>query len=761
MGSVYNWDMKREGRRQRKLYIDIIAVIAVTVLLAVFFTWKFQQSSERKVLNTLSEISCQSVNVIQEEVEKNKTLLTNLAIYISEGDTKDIDVLIEGLVNVDKRNGFKRMGIIRDDYFGKATDGRGFVPDRESIQERFQAAMEGKTVVSDRLKDLDDGKDVTLYSTPINWPDGTRYVLFGTYGIEYYKEILSVSTFGGEGYSYIIRKNGDCVIDSKNKNGNSFENYYDHIIEESEGNREGIRRLQEDIDAFRDGFVTFQTEKGSRYVYYQPLEINDWYLMSVIPEAVVETHINGPMATAYAILLVCLLGILYLACRVYLIQKAGRKMLERAAYVDEVTGDASYAKFMLDAQKLLHTYTDKKYALAVLNIKRFQYINDLYGYEEGDRALKRVMKALREAVGTYECAARMQSDHYAVLLVYEDQNQLQERLDMILEKIECEADNRVGGTPYVLKVQAGVYMVQQREEMLESMLDRAAMAARSEYNPEINSCNFYSETIRRRMLRNREIEDRFSEALKNQEFYLCYQPKFQVEVQRFCGAEALVRWEDPKTGAISPAEFIPVLEHSGSIVELDEFVLEMACSQIHRWLQEGIEVLPVSVNVSQLHLYRLNFVERYLEIIDRHQIPHELIQLEMTETALFSNEDILSESLEELRSRGIRILMDDFGSGYSSVTMLKSMPIDILKIDKSMVDSVEDNEKVRLILSSIIRLAQSLHISVTAEGVENKAQYEILKSMKIDDIQGYYCARPMSADQYACILKSPQKKYEF
>ena len=234
-----------------------------------------------------------------------------------------------------------------------------------------------------------------------------------------------------------------------------------------------------------------------------------------------------------------------------------------------------------------------------------------------------------------------------------------------------------------------------------------------------------------------------------------------MEEQRFCGAEALVRWEDPKTGAISPAEFIPVLEHSGSIVELDEFVLEMACSQIQRWLREGIEVLPVSVNVSQLHLYRLNFVERYLEIIDRHQIPHELIQLEMTETALFSNEDILSDSLEELRSRGIRILMDDFGSGYSSVTMLKSMPIDILKIDKSMVDPVENNEKVRLILSSIIRLAQSLHISVTAEGVENKAQYDILKSMKIDDIQGYYCARPMSADQYACILKSPQKKYEF
>ena len=212
---------------------------------------------------------------------------------------------------------------------------------------------------------------------------------------------------------------------------------------------------------------------------------------------------------------------------------------------------------------------------------------------------------------------------------------------------------------------------------------------------------------------------------------------------------------------VSRAEFIRFVEHSGGIVELDEYVLEMVCRQMRQWLEEGLGVLPVSVNVSRLHLYRLNFVEQYLTIIDRYQIPHELIQLEMTETALFSNEDILSETLEKLRSKGIRILMDDFGSGYSSVTMLKSMPIDTLKIDKSMVDFVEDNEKVRLILESIIKLAQSLKLSVTAEGVENKAQYDILKGMHIDNIQGYYCARPMAAEQYAQILKYPDKKYEF
>lgn len=757
---MYNLVMKNKNKHSR-IYLDIVIVMAVTVIFAVFFTWMYQKSSQEKVLNTLSELSDQGVNVVQEEVEKNKILLINLAIYISEDETKDVDKLVEKLEDVDDNNGFKRMGIIGADGYSKGTDGTSFVVDYSDEFSRFRPAREGQTSVSDRIKDLADGEDVTVYATPINWPDGTRYVLFGTYEIEDYRKILSVSTFGGEGYSYIIKRDGDCVINSENHNGSIFDNYYEFVLKQSSENTDEIEKMQKEVENGKSGFVSFDTKAGNRYVYYQPLNTNDWYLLSVIPQKVVEKHINGPMLLAYATLFVFILGIMYLSIRVYGIQIKNKKMLEHIAFVDEITGGASYTRFRMDVQELLAKQKEKQYAVIAFNIQRFQYINDLYGYEEGDKILRKVMEILKMQLKEHECSTRIQADHFAALLVYNELEELENRVEEIVLTIQEEAENRIGETPYLLKIHAGAYLAEHREELPETMIDRAFEALRQEYNTKNKLCSFYDNTIRSQILRNKGIEDRFSEALKNHEFFLCYQPKFCVAENRFGGSEALVRWNDPYKGLVSPGEFIPILERNGGIVELDEYVLEMVCRQIRQWITEGIHVLPVSVNVSQLHLYRIDFVEQYLKIIDTYQIPHELIQLEMTETALFGNEDILSESLETLRNAGIKILMDDFGSGYSSVVMLKSMPIDILKIDKSMIDSVEDNEKVKKILEGIVALAQSLNMKVTGEGVENKAQYDILKRMGIDDIQGFYCARPMPVEDYVKILKEVKKEYEY
>lgn len=748
--------MMNKKKRTKKIYLDRIIAITVTVLFAVFFTWKFQESSSEKVLNTLSEISDQSVNVIQEEVDKNKMLLINLAIYISQGDIKDVDQLIERLEEVDRNNGFKRMGIISDNGYSKATDGTTFVVGYDSDGDRFRLARDGKTTVSDCLEDLADGEDITLYTTPINWPDGTRYVLFGTYRTESYKDTLSVSTFEGEGYSYIIKKSGECVIDSQHKNGLSFDNLFE-FLQEPGNSVADVEQLRNDFQAGKSGFISYETGLGNRYMYYQPLSVNDWYFLSVIPGSVVETQINGTIFYAYAALLVFIIGTLYLVFRMYKIQISHKKVLMRAAYVDGVTGGATYAKFKLDFDFLQNKYEETKYAVTALNIQRFQYINDLYGYEEGDAVLNNIVSVLNKEIGENECTARIQADHFLILLAYATKEELTNRIEMILSKIQEVADKRNSGTPYVLKLNAGVYLVEQQDELIELMADRAFAALRPEYNAEMNPCNFYDDTIRSQMLKSKEIEDNFADALANKEFYLCYQPKYCVSTRQFNGAEALVRWQSAGNKIISPGEFIPILEHSGGIVELDEYVLKMACEQIRQWLDKGYIVLPISVNVSQLHLYRLDFVEKYLEIISRYGIPHCLIQLEITETALFENKDILSESLSRFRKEGIHILMDDFGTGYSSVGMLKSMPIDTLKIDKSMIDPLEESEKSRRILESIIKLAQSLNISVTAEGVERKEQYDILHGMEVDYIQGYYCARPMSVEEYVNVIQEAEK----
>lgn len=254
------------------------------------------------------------------------------------------------------------------------------------------------------------------------------------------------------------------------------------------------------------------------------------------------------------------------------------------------------------------------------------------------------------------------------------------------------------------------------------------------------------------MFRNKALEDLFEEALKNREFQVFFQPKYNIKQKGLYGAEALVRWDSSKLGWVSPGEFIPVLERSGNIIELDEYVFTIVCEQIRNWLDLGFEVAPISINVSQQHLYRSNFVEHYLNIIEQFGVPYDLIELEMTETSLFENRDILKDILNQFRKLKISISMDDFGSGYSSIMMLESMPIDCLKIDKTMIDDIETNPKAKEILHSVITLAQSLGLSVVAEGVEKVGQYEELVNMQVDSIQGFYCARPIPLAAYEKLL---------
>ena len=199
---------------------------------------------------------------------------------------------------------------------------------------------------------------------------------------------------------------------------------------------------------------------------------------------------------------------------------------------------------------------------------------------------------------------------------------------------------------------------------------------------------------------------------------------------------------------ISPAYFVPILERNGSIIELDEYVLEQVCIQLRSWLDAGYELTPVSVNASQLHLYRVDFFTSYMEIIDRYQIPHELIEIVMTETALYENEAKASELLNQFRDAGIKILLDDFGSGYSSITLLRNMPIDELKIDKKMLNDLLVSDKARQILAGVIVLAKTIELNVTVEGVEEYDEYEAVSLMGIDKIKGIYCARPKKEDEY-------------
>lgn len=743
----------------RKILLGSFATAGMIILMILLLGFCFFYIAKKKTLDTLMEISNQGVKMIRQEVEQNQTLLRNLAILLEQDREADLNELRIKLVSVDKANNFRRMGFVVEDGTSYVTDyGDIYFESREEM-ERFLPGLEGRESVVDGLTDLEMGDPVTIYQVPFTAKDGRRCTLFATYSNNYYRDILSVSTFGGRGYSYIINDNGDRVIGSDNPAGLSgFDNLFKAVETETGTESENLAKLKAAMEKHESGYIEISRKNGKRYVYFQPLGINDWYLLSIIPGVVIKEDVNMLLILSYAMTFVCAALLLFLVKKIRFAEKKYWEHLENTALRDPVTGHASFGRFRSDARDILQYAESGQYAMVCLNIQMFQYINELYGYQEGDRVLMMVSTVLHGALRDGELMARTNADRFAALLYYDGKEEIRDRVMDIMADIEAKVNRKEDAMEYEIKMAAGVYIIEDTGEPVDKMVDRAKAAFTRENRGAFETCGFYDTAIRERAVRQREMENHFETALGQEEFLVFYQPKYDVRSKCFHGAEALVRWNWMKESMVPPSEFIPLFEGNGMIVLLDEYVFSKTCRQVKSWLDRGLLPGPVSVNISRVHLYQKSFAETYFRIIEETGVPASAISLELTETALFDNVGILNETLETFRERGVKILMDDFGSGYSSMQLLSSMPVDMLKLDKSMVDNSTENEKTRAVLKSVINLAHSLGIAVTAEGVENKAQYDLLEEMGIDYIQGYYCAKPMPENDYEELMKKQGMK---
>lgn len=741
--------MKQEERKRGYFNIALAAIIIVT--LGIVFARLFYISSQDKILNTLGEISEQEVQVLCKEIEKGKQTLSNLAVYIGQDESLDMGVVLQRLMAVDDVNGFKRMGIIRSDGQAYTTDAKVmYLGDREY----FKISMDGEEAVSDTLIDVEGGGKINVYSAPVTFQDGSRCVLFATYEMVFFENTISTTTFKGTGHSYVVKKDGEHIAGQSEEDGfGDFENLFE-MLRSSEKNQAAVSQMKTDMGNGASGSVTI-TLGSKSYIYYQPLDINGWYLLNVVPVSVVDRDINGSLVLTYLFAFICIIALIILLLNIGRERRRSREAIEKAAFVDPVTGGNTFAKFKLDAQSVLRTDRGGSYVMAVLNILKFQYINDLFGYEEGNRALRYIAGVILRNLTEEENFGRKEGDHFIILMKYESDEAVQKRMEEMIEDVCGFA--RQEKKPYEIKMLAGVYKIEERMIPVDTMADRAEMALTRDDRKPFECCTFYDDTIRNKKIREKEIEDSFEEALRAGEFVVYYQPKYDIRKDRFFGAEALIRWRTSDGSLVAPDAFIGIYEGNGMIVRLDQYVFERVCLQIRKWLDLGYEVTPVSINVSKVHLYRTDFVESYLEIISRYKVPVELIQLELTETVLFDNEKILKKILEEFRRAGIQILMDDFGSGYTSIGMLKDMPIDEIKLDKSLVDDYGQSVRVQKILKSIISLSHELGLEVVAEGVEIKQEYDYLAKIGCDYIQGYYCSRPLPVDSYTKLVYSDKQ----
>ena len=381
------------------------------------------------------------------------------------------------------------------------------------------------------------------------------------------------------------------------------------------------------------------------------------------------------------------------------------------------------------------------------DIRKFKIINDLYGEKFGDEVLEFINRQLKSCCSNGQFYINLRSDVFMVVTEYDREEEL--------IKFIYRLDARIGSLKGVrLHMSYGVYTVEDRGMDLRQMEDRAAMARKAAKNSMLTNILFYREQFKESLYNRKFIEENMQAAILEHQFVMYLQPKYSIVKNEIIGAEALVRWCHPKRGIIYPDQFIPIIEENGFIKRVDYYIWEEACRFIHKCELAGITLCPISVNVSRIHLRDSDCIGVLSDMVKCNSVPKQLLELEITETA--ADQQISLKALQ-LKDEGFTLLMDDFGSGYSSLNILLETPFDVIKLDRRFMENMMISDKGRLILEQIVAMANKLDLELLAEGVETKEQAQMLQSMGCDQVQGYYYAKPMPADEFFELLVMQQK----
>ena len=409
---------------------------------------------------------------------------------------------------------------------------------------------------------------------------------------------------------------------------------------------------------------------------------------------------------------------------------------------DPVTNLLTEKIFYERAQVMLEENPGQAFDIIAVDIERFKIINDAFGTAAGNQLLSDLSVCLLDIrVDEKSLFARIRADLFAVLVPREEgvYGRLEHSLNCFLKNYPL---------PMRLTVKIGVYQIEERDIPVERMCDRAFIAAGSIKGMYAEKIVFYNNAMREKMLFEQKILDTMVEALEQGQFQIHLQPKVRVNTEEVAGAEALVRWEHPELGLLSPADFLPVFERNGFIYSLDLYVWHKVCSAMQRWRQMGGADIPVAVNVSRMDIYHGDLPSLFTELVKDYGLEPKNLHLEITESAYISDSRQLLLVVEQLRKTGFVVEMDDFGSGYSSLNMLSELPVDVLKLDLKFLRTGTDAGRRHRIMQAVIDLAHTLHLLVIAEGVETKEESLLLEEMGCQYAQGYYYGRPVPENEF-------------
>lgn len=706
---------------KKRKRIGLVIAVAIMCLLPLLgavaiCSYEVERNLEAEMHNTLRDVAEQNNVAVEKEIEERYNLLYTLADEIHT--EADVPMVVDSARELLDDYQLQQIGYVYNSGSGYTTDGP------EDIH--FHGA---------------NGFCVPVYT------EEAIGVLYADYEEEWLEQALNAQAFSRNCYSCIVMEDGTVIAHSVDSPICELENFLDCFVENHD--QEAVEIFRETFkarfQAGRSGMDSFERD-GEQDFYYAPISVENgqlkWYMITVVPHAALVERVQpikdviNRMFIIMAIILAC--GITVFA----MVNDTRRKELMELAYTDPLTKGNNYAYF----QKKIKKKRDVHGYILAMDISGFKIINNTCGVATGDEVLAAVWRVLYKSLRGEELAARLYADRFIAFLIEEDRDKVRERLERLvteIEKISIELN-----TPHIIPV-IGAYETNIQQQV-ETSYGNAVTAKHLVKGRRDRKFAFYEEVDHARVLEKRVIEDGFEQAILDKQFEIWYQPKYNALTGLISGAEALVRWRKTDGTLMPPIKFIPVYEKNGMIPRLDEYIFRTVCMHQKKWEREGRRILPISVNISRVSLYYLNLVDKYKAIVEEYGVKTEYIQLEITESATIGNEEAAS-LIEQFHRAGFKMLLDDFGSGYSSLSTLNMMHFDIMKLDKSLIDYIGDENGEKL-LHYITKLGQNLGLKITAEGVETKEQVEFLRGLQCDDIQGYYFSKPLQPDEFSKLL---------
>ncbi len=734
--------IKFNSRYKKRLRI-LISIVFFIVLVIALILFVYHNNSLRRVVDkeakaTLNNVSSQNVISLDNEIQSGQKLLKSLASSIEKLQEYDISYILENIDDYRDAYGFYTMGVI--DKNGICYNTLGEVLDL-SNKDYFEEAMDGIAGITESYMTEDNSLRLNTYTQPIYKDGKVEMVLTATYKSSDFSEYLDITSFDGKGHSIVIDTVGNPVYMSNN----TTDDQSNIVNELKENDEDGFRQLEADMKELKSGYLEYKYEGEEYLAYYEPLHINEWYLITYVPKDYI--YQNADIINQNVLLVdIVMYAVLVLFTGIFLLFYGRyQNKISSIVFYDELTGEenAEYLKIQFDN---MPSNEKENKSLIVLDIDKFKVINLMYGTEVGDHVLKYIARIFHEELPG-DPIYKDRADLFIAILKHIGRDEIISKLQRVNDRIKRDIENKKI-IPFEISI--GVCSLEGGEDL--HRIYSNALIAKSEIKGNVNqNFKFFDEQNKNKIIENRQFEAKFQEAIKNGEFEVWYQPKYDMRNNEVCGAEALIRWKKVNGSLISPVKFIPVFENNGQIIRLDEEVIRIVCMDMKEMMSKGYDVKPVSINLSRIHLKHPGIIEKIKEMIKEYEIDPSKIIFEITESAFLDDNRVLNKTVSDLHNLGFEVDIDDYGTGTSTLSSLSASNFDTLKLDKSFIDKIGDC-RMDIIIKSTIAMANQLNMKVIAEGVETKEQVDFLTDNHCFIAQGYYYSKPVNKSEYISIL---------